>query len=146
VVEPGKGTRHIQQQVPFNGAKFDRVAQNGELKLASPIFAHGVQYPAPDGPASEDIMEGVEQTLNSSSDSSGNGGGGEKNVQIFLPSVETASEDLECLKARIRIEWLGTSTFFLAHNVELQEVVSLCSCSYNNFFANFSTIGLHLIC
>jgi len=131
--------------VPLTGAKIDRVAQNGELKLASPIFAHGAQYPALDVPASEDMMEGVEQTLASGSDSSVNGGGGEQNVQILVPNLETASDGLECLKARIRIEWLGTSTFFLAHNVELQEVVSLCS-SYNISFANFSTIGLHLIC
>lgn len=128
MVEPGQGTGQIQQQAPLTGAKIDRVAQNGDLKLASPIFAHGGQYPALDGPASEDMMEGAEQTLASGSNPSGNGGvGGEQNVQISVPNLETTSDDLECLKARIRIEWLGTSTFFLAHNVELQEVVSLCS-------------------
>jgi hypothetical protein len=146
VVEPGKGTGHMQQQVPFTSENIDRVAQNSELKLASPIFAHGAQYPALDEPASEDMMQGVEQTLASGSDSPGNGGGGEQSVQILVPNLETASDDLEYLKARIRIEWLGTSTFFLAHNVELQEGVSLCSCSYNISFANFSTIGLHFIC
>jgi hypothetical protein len=124
VVEPGKGTGHIQQQVPFTGAKIDRLAQTGELKLSSPIFAHPAQYPALDGPASEDIMEGVEQTLTSGSNSSGNSSGEEGQIQVLVTDLEKALDELECLKERIRVEWLGTSTFFLVHNVELQEVVS----------------------
>lgn len=125
VVEPGKGTGHIKKQVLFAEIHTGSEAGKGELEPASPIFAHRAQYPALGRHDSDDMMEGVEQTSNSRSDTGDNSSGEEEMIQALAPSIENTSQDLDDLMA-IQIEWIGTSTFFLEHNIELQKAVS-CS-------------------
>ena len=69
-------------------------------------------------------MDGVEQTATSDSENTIIDDSEKGLIRVLVPNLEDRAEDMDCLKESIRIEWLGTSTFFLAHNIELQEVVS----------------------
>jgi hypothetical protein len=124
MVEPGKGTGHIKNQVTFTGPHLHNGTRNGGLELASPIFSHGSQYTALDRHILEDIMEGVEQTSGSGSEVADDSSGAEDMVRVLVPSVDNISQALENSEKGIQIEWIGTSTFFLEHNIELQGAVS----------------------
>jgi hypothetical protein len=124
LVAPGKGYGRIPKQDSITTATLHSETENGDMELASPIFSHGSQYPAFDGDVSEDMMEGVEQTSNSGSENNNCEG---KNLQVLAPSVEISPDFSQCgvnLGSRVQIEWIGTSTFFLEDNLELQGAVS----------------------
>ena len=125
MVEPSRGNGYIEGQVSFPNTNGDNVANSGDLELASPIFTHGPPVPTIEREVSVDIMEGVEQTSMSEIEKAHTGNSGKGLVRVLVPSLEERAEELDCFKESVRIEWLGTSTFFLAHNIELQEVVSL---------------------
>ena len=124
MVEPGKGTGHMKEQVTFTGPYLHNGTRNEGLELASPIFSHGSQYPALYRHISDDMMEGVEQTSGSGSEVEDNSSGAEEMVRVLVPSIDNISKALENLEKGIQIEWIGTSTFFLEHNIELQGAVS----------------------
>ena len=124
VVGPAKGNGHIQGQVAFTGATSVISTSNGELELASPIFTHGPSLPVIERQVSEDIMDGVEQASTSDSEEKSTDQSENQLVRVLVPSLDREIDDLGCLKESVRIEWLGTSTFFLAQNIELQEMVS----------------------
>jgi hypothetical protein len=124
LVVPGKSYGKILIQGAITAAALHSEADNGEMELASPIFSHGAQYPGLDGDVSEDMMEGVEQTSNSGSE---NNNCEEKKLQVLAPSVKKSTDITQCgvnSGSRVQIEWIGTSTFFLEHNLELQGAVS----------------------
>lgn len=126
LVAPGKGYGKIPKQGTTTVATLQSESDNGEIELASPIFSHGVKDSALDGDVSEDMMEGVEQTSKSGCDEADNGNGG-KMTRALAPSVESTpdlSRDVLGLKSRVQIDWIGTSTFFLEQNLELQGAVS----------------------
>ncbi|KAE9364674.1 hypothetical protein N431DRAFT_354695 [Stipitochalara longipes BDJ] len=66
-------------------------------------------------------MDGVEQTSTSGFEVTDNGSDEQKIAQVLDISLDNLSPELEALKKRVQIEWLGTSTFFLAQNIEVQE-------------------------
>jgi hypothetical protein len=70
------------------------------------------------------MMEGVEQTSGSGSEVEDDSSGAEEMVRVLVPSIDNISKALENLEKGIQIEWIGTSTFFLEHNIELQGAVS----------------------
>jgi hypothetical protein len=126
LVVPGNGYGRIPKPDSITTATLHSETDNGEMELASPIFSHGARYPALDGDVSEDMMEGMEQTSNSGSEVADNGNGGEM-TRVLAPSVEITpnlSRGVLDSESRVQIEWIGTSTFFLEHNLELQEKVS----------------------
>ena len=116
-----------QNQIPPLLRLFTAKSDNGEMELASPIFSHGAQYPALDGDVSEDMMEGVEQTSNSGSERQIMETVKKKTLGRWHQVWKSHQIFLECganLGSRVQIEWIGTSTFFLEHNLELQGAVS----------------------
>ena len=127
LVAPGKGYGRIPKQDSITTATLHSETENGDMELSSPIFSHGAQYPALDGDISRDMMEGVEQTSNSGSERAKNYKCEEKTTQVLAPSVKKSPDISQCgvdLGSRVQIEWIGTSTFFLEHNLELQGAVS----------------------
>ena len=127
LVVPGKGNGQIQKYEAFAVATLFDDTGKGELELASPIFSHRTQHPDLDGNISEDMMEGVQQTATSGSEKPDNGNntsGDEEIIRVLVPRVNNASQHLVGLDQSIQIGWLGTSTFFLEQNIELQRVVS----------------------
>jgi hypothetical protein len=127
LVAPGKGYGKILEQGASIATNHHSEADNVEMELASPIFSHGAQYPALDGGISEDIMEGVEQASNFGTEGAENTKCEEKIAQVLAPNANNPPEFSQAgvdLESRVQIEWIGTSTFFLEHNLELQRAVS----------------------
>jgi hypothetical protein len=124
LVEPGKGSGKIQKQVSFTVASPCSDEGKAEVELASPIFSNGPQYPALDGHVSENRMEGVEPISNSGSELADNSSSEEALIRVLVPSIDNLSQDMGDFQKRIQIEWIGTSTFFFEHNIELQGAVS----------------------
>jgi hypothetical protein len=126
LVAPGKGYGKIPKQDSITTVALHSET-GGELELASPIFSHGAQYPALDGDVLKDMMEGIEKTSSSESERAENNSREEKTAQVLAPSVETPSDFSQAgvyLESRVQIEWIGTSTFFLEHSLQLQGAVS----------------------
>jgi hypothetical protein len=115
----------MQKPVSLTAASLYNDVRNAKMELASPIFAYRSQYPAIGGQASDDIMEGVEQTSTSGSEVANNNSSAEELVRVLLPTTDNLSQASVDLEQRIKIEWIGTSTLFLRHNLELQAAVSL---------------------
>jgi hypothetical protein len=124
-VAPRKGNGQMQKPVSLTAASLYNDVRNAKMELASPIFAYRSQYPAIGGQASDDIMEGVEQTSTSGSEVANNNSSAEELVRVLLPTTDNLSQASVDLEQRIKIEWIGTSTLFLRHNLELQAAVSL---------------------
>jgi hypothetical protein len=124
LVAPGKGYGRIPKPDSSTAAALHNEVDDGEMALASPIFNYGAQYPALDGDVPENMMEGVEQNSNSGSE---NNSCEERNTHLLTPSVKKSPDISQCgvnSGSRVQIEWIGTSTFFLEHNLELQGAVS----------------------
>jgi hypothetical protein len=128
LVAPGKGYGKIPKQGAVTATTDHSEVDGAEMELASPIFSHGAQYPALDGDVSEDIREGIEQTSNTGSEGAEDNNSEEKNTEVLPRSADNSPESSQAemdLKSRVQIEWIGTSTFFSEHNIELQGTVSL---------------------
>ncbi len=127
LMAPGKGYGKIPKQEASTAINHQSEADDAEMRLASPIFNHGAQYPALNGDISEDMMDGVEQTSNYGSEEAENDNREEKTTHLLAPSVENSPDSSRRgvdSKSKVQIEWIGTSTFFLKQNLELQGSVS----------------------
>lgn len=125
IVTHGKGTGHVEKGAAFTAGTLSNDSTEQSLVLASPIFSHGPQYPAVNGNISEDTMEGVEETSSSGSDTVDHANAEDAMEEALMPNINNASQTEMDLEGVIQIEWIGTSTFFVQHNLELQGAVSL---------------------
>lgn len=130
LVKPGKGTGHMKKEAQLTTATSCDEAGKPELKLASPIFSRGAQYPGFEGldtaSESDDVMVGIECTSGSNShvlDS----GSGETLIWVLDPQAGKASATGNTIEIEggIRTEWLGTTQFFTERIIQLQAAVSL---------------------
>jgi hypothetical protein len=152
LVKPGKGTGRMDKQPSFTAVTLNDDAVKAPLILASPIFNHGAQYPGFEEPEasgeSEDMMEGIKHTSTSNSELTDDRDLAEPMMPGLASGIEKLADAQNVVEigGRIRVEWLGTSQFFIEQYIQLQAAVSgsevtlkILSCSLQCCGASFSS-------